>query len=262
LPSRGEPVRVRDRDERPAAYRGEAGGDITESLAFTIADWTRTLPADMRAETDRILLDAAAAGASLDDLATIAGCAIEQWRQQRPDPDDPDGVFEDRSVRVGTTFGGAGVIRGDLTPECATAVRAVLEALGRAAGGVSVNAVLLDEYVTGAVLDALESPRVQEAVRAGRTPVRRAARSCWRKSARRRTSAPTRGVTGPRMSSTRKTGWTSGSAPTSASPGRARNTTGSAAPPRYWATYRLPTGCVTPGKPGTPTGSGQRSRRS
>jgi hypothetical protein len=33
--------------------------------------------------------------------------------------------------------------------------------------GVSVNTVLLDEYVTGAVLDALESPQVQEAVRAG-----------------------------------------------------------------------------------------------
>ena len=34
-------------------------------------------------------------------------------------------------------------------------------------GGISVNAEILDEYVTGAVLDALESPRVQEAVRAG-----------------------------------------------------------------------------------------------
>jgi site-specific DNA recombinase len=34
-------------------------------------------------------------------------------------------------------------------------------------GGISVNMELLEEYVTGAVLDALESPRVQEAVRAG-----------------------------------------------------------------------------------------------
>jgi hypothetical protein len=31
-------------------------------------------------------------------------------------------------------------------------------------GGISVNAELFEEYVTGAVLDALESPRVQEAV--------------------------------------------------------------------------------------------------
>jgi site-specific DNA recombinase len=36
-----------------------------------------------------------------------------------------------------------------------------------ACGGVSVNAEVLEEFVTGAVLDALESPRVQQAVRAG-----------------------------------------------------------------------------------------------
>jgi hypothetical protein len=42
--------------------------------------------------------------------------------------------FDDRYVQVGTTFGGAGVIRGGLTPECATAVRAVLDALGKKAG--------------------------------------------------------------------------------------------------------------------------------
>jgi hypothetical protein len=30
-------------------------------------------------------------------------------------------MFEDRYVRVGTTFGGAAVLRGNLTPECATA---------------------------------------------------------------------------------------------------------------------------------------------
>jgi hypothetical protein len=88
----------------------------------------------MRDETDRILLEAAAAGASLDDLATIAACAIEGWRRQQPDPDDPGGGFDDRYVQAGTTFGGAGVIRGSLTPECAAAVRAVLEALGKKAG--------------------------------------------------------------------------------------------------------------------------------
>jgi hypothetical protein len=88
----------------------------------------------MRTETDRILLEAAAAGASLDDLATIAGCAIENWRAQRPDPDAPEDGFDDRFVQAGTTFGGAGVIRGNLTPECASAVRAVLEALGKKAG--------------------------------------------------------------------------------------------------------------------------------
>ena len=119
---------------RPLLGTALAAGGITDSLAFTIADWTRKLPADMREETDRILLDAAAAGASLDDLATIAACAIENWRQQQPDPDNPDDGFDDRYVQVGTTFGGAGVIRGNLTPECAAAVRAVVEALGKKAG--------------------------------------------------------------------------------------------------------------------------------
>ncbi|MGH3261693.1 MAG: DUF222 domain-containing protein, partial [Trebonia sp.] len=94
--------------ERPRLAAALAGGEVTDSLAFTIADWTRRLPAGMRDETDRILLEAAAAGASLDDLATIAACAIERWRQSQPDPDDPDDGFGDRYVKVGTTFGGAG----------------------------------------------------------------------------------------------------------------------------------------------------------
>jgi hypothetical protein len=54
-----------------------------------------------------------------------------------PGGDEPPGdcgVFDDRSVRLGMTFGGAGVIRGDLTPECAQVVRAVLDALSARAG--------------------------------------------------------------------------------------------------------------------------------
>jgi len=125
---------MRQLRDRPLLGTALIGGDITDSLAFTIAGWTRKLPAEMREETDRILLEAASSGASLDDLATIAACAIEKWRQQQPDPDDPDDAFEDRFVQVGTTFGGAAVIRGNLTPECATAVRAVLEALGKKQG--------------------------------------------------------------------------------------------------------------------------------
>jgi len=123
---------MRQLGQRPLLGAALAAGDITDSLAFTIADWTRKLPAEMRAETDRIMLEAAASGASIDDLAAIAACAIETWRAQQPDADDPSP--DDRSVRLGTTFGGAGVIHGDLTPECATVVRAVLEALGKKAG--------------------------------------------------------------------------------------------------------------------------------
>ena len=123
---------MRQLGERPLLGDALATGGITDSLAFAIAGWTRKLPGPMRAETDRILLDAAAAGASLDDLALIAGCAIEQWRQQQPDADEPDP--DDRKLQLGTTFSGAAVIRGDLTPECAAAVRAVLEALGKKHG--------------------------------------------------------------------------------------------------------------------------------
>jgi hypothetical protein len=43
-------------------------------------------------------------------------------------------VFDDRSVRLATTFGGAGVLAGDLTPECAAAVEMVLDALSARAG--------------------------------------------------------------------------------------------------------------------------------
>jgi uncharacterized protein DUF222/HNH endonuclease len=125
---------MRQFGERKHLAEALATGGITDSWAAAIADWTKKLPADMRDETDRILLGAAAAGASLDDLATIAACAIENWRRQQPDPDQPDDGFDDRYVQVGTTFGGAGVIRGNLTPECAAAVRAVVEALGKKAG--------------------------------------------------------------------------------------------------------------------------------
>jgi hypothetical protein len=119
--------------ERPELHDAVATGDISKSWADAIARWTGKLPPEMRAETDKILLEAAAAGASLDDLATIAAAAIEQWRSSRPDPDE-DSDFNDRHIRIGRTFGGAGVIRGDLTPECAAAVTAVIEALGKKHG--------------------------------------------------------------------------------------------------------------------------------
>jgi hypothetical protein len=50
-------------------------------------------------------------------------------------PPDEDGPrFEDRAVKLETTFGGAGVMTGDLTPECAAVVTAVLDALSAPRG--------------------------------------------------------------------------------------------------------------------------------
>ena len=46
----------------------------------------------------------------------------------------PDEVFEDRALRLLVTFQGAGVLHGDLTPECAEIVNTVLDALAVPAG--------------------------------------------------------------------------------------------------------------------------------
>ena len=55
--------------------------------------------------------------------------AFDRLRSSLPAPS-----VRDRYLQLGLTFGGAGVIRGDLTPECAAAVTAVLEALGKKQG--------------------------------------------------------------------------------------------------------------------------------
>ena len=112
-------------------------GGLTISWAKEIAGWTGRIDhEELQAEADRILVDAAAAGADLDDLKLLAQAAYEAWRAQEPDPEeDPRGRgFGDRSLYLETTLDGAGRITGDLTPECAAAVTAVLEALGKSRG--------------------------------------------------------------------------------------------------------------------------------
>jgi hypothetical protein len=110
-----------------------AEGDVlTESMARTICSWTDRLPEECRDAADQILVAAARAGA---DQADLAGLAAEIYARSRPPDDDgPDDRFGERAVRLETTFLGAGVITGDLTPECAAVVTAVLEALGAPAG--------------------------------------------------------------------------------------------------------------------------------
>jgi hypothetical protein len=135
--AKAEVRRMRLLRDHPVLAAALASADISKSWALAIADWTRKLPAELRAETISILVQAARAGACRDDLRLIAGVALEKWRASRPDADD-DG-FDDRYVQAGTTFGGAGVIRGNLTPECAAAVQAVLESLGKKAGAEDVR---------------------------------------------------------------------------------------------------------------------------
>jgi hypothetical protein len=132
--ARSQVRQMRRLGERPALEAAMTGAVLTESQADEIAEWTRRLPGDLRAATDEIIVAAAKAGAPLEDLAVIAAAAIERHRRQQPDPDEDESRFGDRFLRVGVTFGGAAVIRGDLTPECAAAVRAVLESLGKKRG--------------------------------------------------------------------------------------------------------------------------------
>ena len=108
------------------------GTVLTESMARTICGWTDRLPVDCRETADDILIVAARAGARKEDLAALA--AEIYARSLRDSDDDPEPRFEDRQVRIETTFQGAGVLTGDLTPECAAVVTAVLESLSGPAG--------------------------------------------------------------------------------------------------------------------------------
>ncbi len=124
---------VRRAAAHPLVAAALAGGEISESFARTICAWTDKLPQDCRPDADAIVLGAAAGGAHLPDLAGLAG---EIYARSRPgDPDeDRDQAFEDRSVKLATTFDGAGVLTGDLSPECASIVGTVLDALSAPAG--------------------------------------------------------------------------------------------------------------------------------
>ena len=117
----------------PEIFTAKASGDVSESHVRKLCTWTDKLPEDQRHEADKILADEARAGASLRDLAILAAEILARCRPDEPDQ-DPDDGFDDRSVTIQTTFQGAGVLHGDLTPECASIVGQVLDALGGLAG--------------------------------------------------------------------------------------------------------------------------------
>ncbi|HET9971070.1 MAG TPA: DUF222 domain-containing protein [Streptosporangiaceae bacterium] len=117
----------------PEIYSALAAEQVSESWARLLCSWTDKLPAGQRDEADKLLADEARAGAVLRDLAELAAEILARCRPDEPDQ-DPDRDFDDRSVTVQTTFQGAGVIHGDLTPECASIVGTVLDALAGLAG--------------------------------------------------------------------------------------------------------------------------------
>jgi Domain of unknown function (DUF222) len=139
----------------PAVHAALAAEQISASYAQVICGWTGKLPEDARPAADDILLGAAGSGLELEDLAGLAAEMFERSRQDKPDidPGDDDGELDavggggeddpgrerdqlqdDRSVKLATTIGGAGWMRGDLTPECAEFVRTVLDSLSAPVG--------------------------------------------------------------------------------------------------------------------------------
>src|SRR5271157_1393156 len=112
---------VRRAAAHPEVAAALAAGEMSESYARTICTWTGKLPEDSREDADEILLTAAGNGMGLRDLA---GEIYARSLPENPD-EDREEAFEDRSVKLATTFGGAGVLHGDLTPECAAVVGTV-----------------------------------------------------------------------------------------------------------------------------------------
>jgi hypothetical protein len=110
-----------------------AEAEITQSYGWTICQWTDKLPEECREAADEILVTAAKAGMALRDMAELAGEMYQRSRPDQPD-EDPGRGFDDRGVRLETTFQGAGVINGDLTAECAAIVGTVLDALSAPPG--------------------------------------------------------------------------------------------------------------------------------
>jgi hypothetical protein len=108
---------------------------LTKSEALQLARWTSAIPEEFREGAEEIVVVGAQAGLGLRDLAAI--CAEIRERTAGPDPDrDPgDDPRLDRAVSVDTTMDGAGVLRGDLTAECAAMVTSVLDALSAPTGG-------------------------------------------------------------------------------------------------------------------------------
>ncbi len=110
------------------------------ALAYLTAADPTQLPAVIQARCLTALerADARATAARASNLAAFtagqagaAGPGRAGGGDGRPVPPDQDGPrFGDRAVRLETTFGGAGVLHADLTPECA----AVLDALSAPRG--------------------------------------------------------------------------------------------------------------------------------
>jgi hypothetical protein len=99
----------------PQVVAALAAGEVSESYARAICRWTDKLPEKCRQESGELLVKAAGAGLGLADLSALFAEMYQRARSDLPD-EDPARGFADRAVRLETTFQGAGVMTGDLTP--------------------------------------------------------------------------------------------------------------------------------------------------
>ena len=116
--------------EHPKIAHAMTAGVLTESWAKALCEITGKLRTpDDTGKADGILVWAALHGATLAELVSLA---TEIYAKSMPGDEGP--APEDRALRLATTLGGAGVLHGDLTPECTAVVTAVLDALSKPAG--------------------------------------------------------------------------------------------------------------------------------
>jgi uncharacterized protein DUF222 len=116
---------MKARDAHRPFEQAMLDGHLTASVARRVGAVTGKIDDDgIRACVDEMIVTAAMCGSGEHDLMVIAGAAVERFA-----PPDPDQPVKDRDLSLETTFEGAGVLRGDLTPECAAMLGAVLTRL-------------------------------------------------------------------------------------------------------------------------------------
>ncbi len=116
----------------PRILAALATGDLTESYARTLCTWTSKLPGGLTVTPPTRSWS----------RPRSRGWTCGTWPcsppRSPPAPAPrtriPDTSFDDRAVRLDTTFQGAGLLSGDLTPECAALVETVLAALSAPRG--------------------------------------------------------------------------------------------------------------------------------
>ncbi|MBV9444658.1 MAG: DUF222 domain-containing protein [Streptosporangiaceae bacterium] len=121
---------ARRADQHPGVIDALVEGVLSESWARAVCAWTDKLPEGCEQDADAILVAAARMGADLEGLARIAA----EIAARLAPPDEDEGKLADRSLRLSLTFDGAGVLTGELSPDCAVVVRTVLDALAGPGG--------------------------------------------------------------------------------------------------------------------------------